>query len=146
MPQRPLTAAARERVIAAVQSGATIEAIRLYRQDTLASLAEAKQAVELMEAARQAPAIVTPAGGDAAVVTALYAGRKIEAIKQYRLTHRVDLRQAKETVEAMEAELRRTAPERFAGPPASAGGCGGRTLILAGLAAAVGWAAWHFLR
>lgn len=145
MPNRPLTAAARERVVAALASGSKIEAIRLYRQDTLSSLAEAKAAVEAMAAGVWADVVGVQGvpATDAAVVAALYAGRKIEAIKQFRLGHRVDLRQAKEAVEAIEADLRRTTPDRFAAPPSS-GGCGGRlivavVLLAAGALAVIAW-------
>ena len=145
MAERPLTAAARERVIAAIRSGATIEAIRLYRQDTLASLADARRAVESM-AAPQGELRGTPnPATDDAVVAALYAGRKIEAIKQYRLSHRVDLRGAKEAVEAIEADLRVRTPERFA-TPATTGGRGPRVLLVLILLAAAAGIAWHFIR
>jgi hypothetical protein len=44
---------------------------------------------------------------------ALFAGRKIEAIKIYRTATRADLREAKDFVEAVEARLRSEMPERF---------------------------------
>ena len=137
---RPLTAAARERVAAAVRSGNLIEAVKLYRQDTASSLLEARNAVEAMAAVGRDSAPGT------AVVDAIVAGRKITAIKQYRLDHRVDLRTAKERVEAIEADLRQTTPERFAGPPAAAaaGGCGRVVLVVLVIAFTVAVAvAWH---
>ncbi len=126
---RDLTAAGRERVVTALASGATIEAVRLYRQDTLASLADAKRAVDAMAAGAAPAAVAAPVSDDEAVAAALYAGHKIEAIKRYRLSHRVDLRTAKDAVEAVEADLRQSAPERFTSPAAT-GGCGPAAVIV----------------
>ena len=148
MDHRPLTAAARERVVGAIRAGNTIEAIRLYRQDTLASLRDAKDAVDGMAAGQPEPAVSDPVSGaaaDGAVLRALYAGRKIEAIKQYRLEHRVDLRTAKDAVEAIDADQRRATPERFAGPAAT-GGCGGGIVALLLVLAVIAAVAWHFFR
>jgi hypothetical protein len=49
----------------------------------------------------------------AAIKTALFAGRKIEAIKLYREFTEAGLADAKNAVEKMEAELRAASPERF---------------------------------
>lgn len=51
----------------------------------------------------------------------LFAGRKIQAIKLYRDATDVGLREAKDAVEAREAGLRVSAPERFA--TRAKGGC-----------------------
>ena len=136
---RPLTAAARERVTAAVRAGNLIEAVKLYRQDTASSLLEAKNAVEAMAA------VGRDSAPGAAVVDAIVAGRKIAAIKQYRLDHRVDLRTAKGRVEAIEADLRQTSPERFTAlPTAAASGCGRLVVaLLVAAAAATVAVAWH---
>lgn len=48
-----------------------------------------------------------------AISEALFSGRKIEAIKIYRRCAGVDLYEAKRAVEAIEADLRTTSPEKF---------------------------------
>ncbi len=48
------------------------------------------------------------ANADAEIVVCLRSGRKIDAIKRYRELHHVDLKSAKEAVEAMEAQLPRS--------------------------------------
>lgn len=53
----------------------------------------------------------------------MFAGNKIQAIKLYREQTGVGLKEAKDAVEKLEAELRASSPELFAKPPAS-GGCG----------------------
>ncbi len=50
------------------------------------------------------------------VHTAIFAGRKIEAIKLYRRQSGVGLAEAKQHVEALERELRAAGPERYSGP------------------------------
>ena len=52
---------------------------------------------------------------------ALFAGRKIEAIKIYRESTGQGLKQAKDAVELLEDELRKAEPEKFTAPPAK--GC-----------------------
>ena len=124
MPSRPLSPAAREKVIAALDAGSMIEAVRLYRLETLSNLSDAKAAVEAMQASNASPPHVVIPSGDDPMLMAIYAGRKIEAIKQYRLANRVDLRTAKLAVEAIEANLRVKTPERFAAPsPSGSKGC-----------------------
>jgi ribosomal protein L7/L12 len=48
--------------------------------------------------------------------TAIFAGRKIEAIKLYREAVGVGLKDAKDYIEALEVELRAKAPEQFSAP------------------------------
>lgn len=90
-------------------AGRTIEAIKLYRDATGAGLAEAKEAVELIAAGK-------PPGGDGAVPrpdaaamseieSAIRSGRKIEAIRLYQQATEVDLKTAKEAVDALEVRL-----------------------------------------
>lgn len=50
------------------------------------------------------------------IATALYAGNKIEAIKQLRERSGLGLKESKEIVERIEAEFRQSHPERFAQP------------------------------
>ena len=56
------------------------------------------------------------------VHAAVFAGRKIEAIKAYREATGEGLKESKEAVEAMEADLRAAEPGRF-NPTTSKGGC-----------------------
>jgi mannitol-1-phosphate/altronate dehydrogenase len=74
----------------------------------------------------------------AEIQSAIFAGRKIEAIKKYRELTGQGLKESKEFVEAVEKDLRQESPERFTAP-AGGKGCGVATvclLILMGLAAA----------
>ncbi len=54
---------------------------------------------------------------------ALYGGRKIEAIKQLREMSGLGLKESKEIIERLEAELRLAHPERFTTPAKKGGGC-----------------------
>jgi hypothetical protein len=56
------------------------------------------------------------------VEAAVFAGRKIEAIKAYREATGEGLKESKEAVEAMEVELRAAQAGRFS-PTTSKGGC-----------------------
>jgi ribosomal protein L7/L12 len=108
----------------ALRRGKKIEAIKLYRAATGAGLAEAKRFVEALEQGR--PPGDSPLGSIAGadieqIQSAVFAGRKIEAIKLYRRASGEGLREAKEFIEALEAELRRTEPTRFTKPAAK--GC-----------------------
>ena len=47
------------------------------------------------------------ANADAEILACLKSGRKIDAIKRYRDLHHVDLKSAKDAVEALEAQLPR---------------------------------------
>jgi hypothetical protein len=60
---------------------------------------------------------------------AIFAGRKIEAIKLYRQSTSQGLEEAKDFIESLESELRRSAPEKFTAAPA-AKGC---TLVSGGI-------------
>ncbi|MBL8858389.1 MAG: ribosomal protein L7/L12 [Planctomycetes bacterium] len=68
-----------------------------------------------------------------AITEAIYAGRKIEAIKELRNVSGLGLRESKEVVETIERELRVAHPERFAGT-ASKAGCGSAAVFLVALA------------
>ena len=93
---------------AEIASGNMITAIKLYREATGTGLAEAKQAVELIATGKPPPSGATPSPSADAMqeVSALItAGRKIEAIKVYRNAAGVDLKDAKDAVDAREAEI-----------------------------------------
>ena len=70
---------------------------------------------------------------------ALFAGRKIEAIKLYREATGYGLKESKDVVEALEAELRIRSPELFTSVPGK-GGCGLTVLALGVSVAAVSMA------
>ena len=56
-----------------------------------------------------------------AIQTEIFAGKKISAIKAYREATGAGLKDAKDAVEAMEAQLRTSSPGRFTAAPAKAG-------------------------
>lgn len=74
-----------------------------------------------------------------AFAEALYGGRKIEAIKQLRELSGLGLKESKEVIEHLEAELRAAHPERFTAK--KSGGC----LVLLILLFPVGVLLWLFL-
>jgi ribosomal protein L7/L12 len=90
-----------------------IEAIKIYRERTGVGLAEAKDAVERLEQgstlADEGP---LPANIDSRLLELLMAGRKIEAIKLYRVQTHSGLKEAKEAVEAL-ATRNGVAPQRI---------------------------------
>jgi hypothetical protein len=58
-----------------------------------------------------------------AFAEALYAGRKIDAIKQLRELSGLGLKESKDIVEHLEAELRAAHPERFTNTRTKSSGC-----------------------
>jgi len=119
---------------AEIAAGNKIAAIKLYRDATGAGLAEAKEAVELIEAGKPPPsgAAATPSTDAMQQVSALVAaGKKIEAIKVYRAAAGVDLKGAKDAVDALEVRLNPAAVATRA-----AAGRRVRGLVVAGLAVA----------
>jgi ribosomal protein L7/L12 len=78
-----------------------------------------------------------------AFADALYSGRKIEAIKQLRELSGLDLKEAKEIIDRLEADLRAAHPERFTKTSSKGAGCAVAfvLLILAG-----GGLLWLLLR
>lgn len=111
-PAKPLDLGAwREEVRRLILEGKKIPAIKLYREQTGVELREAKRAVEQMEEELHMdwkplptppPVVVEPSEE---VRRLILEGRKIPAIKLYREQTGVGLREAKDTVEAMEKEL-----------------------------------------
>ena len=68
----------------------------------------------------------------------LFAGRKIQAIKLYRETAGVGLKEAKDAMEAYALKLHEQSPERFTHDPSKKSGCAGMILLfLLACAAAV---------
>ena len=120
-----------ERIRAAAVTGKKIEAIKLYREASGVGLAEAKKAVEALAAGRTVDA--APMGSASnddinAIEAAVFAGEKIQAIRLYRDATGEGLKESKDFIDALEAELRRTEPTRFTVPAAK--GCGVSVLWL----------------
>jgi ribosomal protein L7/L12 len=115
-----------------VLAGDKIGAIKLYRELTGVGLAEAKSAVEQMQTQLRGFAsaeiafptkLTSPATpqSNAAINEAIFAGKKIAAIKLYREWTQSGLAEAKRAVEEIEEQLRASAPGLFAKPPAKQG-------------------------
>jgi ribosomal protein L7/L12 len=115
-----------------ITRGKKIEAIRLYRELTGASLKEAKDAIEDFEMGRSvigAPAAVAAFSSSAEAMDEikrlLRGGNKIEAIKVHREYFSTGLKDAKDAVDAIESDLKfQAAPARpslgqSAGQPSS---------------------------
>lgn len=115
LPQQPsisgtgskeLEASQRDQLIAALQKGNKIEAIRLYMEMSGSSLEDAKTGIERLEKLVNmigggAPKKLTDEDADwDAIEEQLVAGNMIEAIKIYRETTGSDLKEAKEAVES----------------------------------------------
>lgn len=82
-----------------------------------------------------------PEDQNEAVKAALFAGRKIEAVKLHRERTGMGLKESKDAMDKLEAELRASSPERFSKPPAM--GCAGMFVML--VLAGAGGIAWHFV-
>lgn len=68
--------------------------------------------------------------------SALFAGQKIQAIKLHREATGYGLKESKDVIDAIEAELRSREPEKFTAPPGGRG-CAGVVLVIVGVATAV---------
>jgi ribosomal protein L7/L12 len=92
-----------------VQMGKKIEAIKYYRQTTGVGLKEAKAVVENLVTDRNVVIATTPIASRLIdpdeLRRLLQTGKKIEAIKYYRQTTGVGLKEAKESVEWVEAQM-----------------------------------------
>ncbi len=122
----------RDEITWLLQSGQKINAIKLYREDTGASLADAKAAVERMEQALRM-GLVTPGESrtPAAPVTPddvsdtlkrevemlLTQGKKIQAIKLYREQTGLGLREAKDAIDLIEQTLLVRGPGSYQAQP-----------------------------
>ena len=128
---------------AEIAAGNKITAIKLYRDATGTGLAEAKEAVELIAAGKPPPSGAAPSlAADAMqeVSALITAGRKIEAIKVYRNAVGVDLKDAKDAVDALEAKINPAAVVTRAAAMRRV-----RGLVVSGLVVAAALAALVFL-
>ena len=66
------------------------------------------------------------------IAESVYAGRKLDAIKQYREHTGQGLKESKDFIEALERELRAKDPARFTAPPAGKGCLGAAVLLSVG--------------
>ena len=126
----------REQVERALAAGRKIEAIKLYREFTGLGLAEAKDAVDRMGPSADGAARTLDRRGDAAraiepeLRQLLRDGRKIEAVKRFRETTGLGLKESKDAIEALERGT----------PDSKKSGCLGVLLLpLLGLLAAGRW-------
>ena len=104
--------------------GRKLEAIKLFREQTHVGLAEAKAAVEALEAGQQISDSPPPADDfERRILALMTAGEKIAAIKLYRDKTNSGLKEAKEAVEALAARHGISTPTRT--------GCLGVLLLLA---------------
>ncbi len=111
-------------------SGSKIAAIKRYREQTGGDLAEAKAAVESLDARGSLPERVRSDDSDPTdqIVSLLGRGEKIEAVKLYRDRSGCGLKEAKEAVERIGKQN---------GFPSSSGtGCLG--IVLLGIVVAMG--------
>ncbi|NPC70036.1 hypothetical protein HPP05_09805 [Corallococcus exiguus] len=95
-----------------IRSGQMINAIKLYRELHGVGLKEAKDAVEAMRDGRapMEPPVrreLPESDANDAIERAVRSNNLIQAIKLYRAQHGVGLKEAKDAVEAMRADLLR---------------------------------------
>lgn len=103
----------RQQIMELIGRGRKIDAIKLYRQWTNAGLKEAKDAVEAMERGEavqipvSVPAFSASAEGslDEQIRALLAKRQKLEAVKAYPLAANSSLKEAKDYVEAVEAQV-----------------------------------------
>lgn len=104
-----------------VRAGRTLDAVKLYREITGATLAQSKTAVErLATRARVAanPQSISSLDGDNGIsqrelVSLLMQGQKIQAIKRYRESTGLGLREAKDAIDLMEENLLLHGPDFY---------------------------------
>ena len=101
----------RREIIAAIQTGNKIPAIKLYREATGSDLLTAKQFIESLQVALEAGESPDHDGKSAdndyrdEVIRLLQAGSKIPAVRVYKNATGCGLKQAKEAVESIAEEM-----------------------------------------
>jgi ribosomal protein L7/L12 len=110
--EQPAASSQEKQILELMSQNQEIQAIKLYRAWTNAGLKEAKDAVEAMARGEsvEIPAPATPTPMDSAALDdqirdLLAKGQKIEAIKMYRLATNLGLKEAKDYVEAIQAQM-----------------------------------------
>jgi ribosomal protein L7/L12 len=98
-----------------VAAGRKIEAIKLYREATGAGLAEAKEAVELIEAGKPPKTDAAPPQPSKAaqvrITAAIAAGNMIEAVRLYREATGLGLKESKDAVDVLAMQVDPAAAE-----------------------------------
>ena len=89
-----------QQVRSLLDQGQKLEAVKLYKGQTGASLREAKQAVEAMQADAGPP---SPSDLEAELLRLLGVGQKIQAVKLYKDQKGTSLLEAKQAVESLAA-------------------------------------------
>ena len=125
----PQTEDLEQQVRSLLGQGQKLEAVKLYKDQTGASLREAKEAVEAIERGEVPTRSPVPDGDmEADLLPLLEAGKKLEAVKIYKQRTGVQLIEAKQAVEALAARH---------GIAAKSAGCFGVLLVIL-LSAVVG--------
>ena len=110
----PLSDPARQDIARAIDSGSKLEAVRIYKSATGASLLESKNAVEaFMRGEAVSHANLADGSAQDEILDAIFANRKLEAVKLYRSATGSSLKEAKEFVEDLTGQLRETDAEQF---------------------------------
>ena len=133
-----IDAATKRAIVSELQSGHKLEAIKLYRQATGSDLRTAKNFIEKLQSALEGQDVEALAADNPSprspdqvhdeVLRLMQRGEKISAIKAYREHYKVDLKEAKEAVEAISKEAGIAKPA----------GCGATVLLITlGLATAI---------
>jgi len=107
LPSEPTPQPLPAEVVAALEQGQTIEAIKRLRTATGLGLKEAKEAIDRHHAGtagRPRPSIAAAAALPFSVASAMMQGNKLEAIRLLREQGGLGLEEAKATVEAYERE------------------------------------------
>ena len=100
-----------EQIKEMIAAGNKIAAIKLYREMTGASLAEAKDAVETMQYGESVSTATSPPVGGSdpflenQIKRLLTERKKIEAVKVYREAYNSGLKEAKDAVDIIQAEM-----------------------------------------
>jgi len=94
-----------QQVRSLLDQGQKIQAVKLYKDQTGVGLAEAKEAVESMQADADPPSSPAEPGGDleAELLRLLGRGDKLEAVKLYKDQNGTSLLEAKQVVESLAA-------------------------------------------
>jgi len=94
-----------DNVLAALQRGNIIEAIKLLRESTGLGLKEAKDRIDEHLSGRTTPSatIISPGSLPSAVLAALHQGNKIEAIRLLRQATGLGLKEAKDAIDSFQS-------------------------------------------
>ncbi len=144
MQKRPLTAEQLEELNGHLRRGRKIAAIKCYREFTGCSLVEAQRAIDdgafssPESGAASRPEVESPEGE---IRRFLAQGRKIEAVKRYKLFHGVSLKEAKDAVERLEPERRTTRETHPAleEPRGTKSGCGSAVIAVGVVCSLIYW-------